>query len=253
MLRAGMVFRVYYGEKSPPARQQLVAGYTALTENTGGAMRPIKALYRSKAIACGGKKPFGKRQRGEWLARLTDSGQRRRAEWLYQELDAVQILRREARQAVMVECHKNPAAKFLRSMPFFGPLRSAVLIARVQTPHRFRTKRQFWTYCGLGLETRSSADYVEKDGQIMRRRNPVYIRGLNWDFRHELQNVFQSAATTASVMDGPFRAFYEMRVANGMLPAMARLTLARKMAAIALILWKKGETFAAEHLKLQAA
>jgi len=51
----------------------------------------------------------------------------------------------------------------------------------------------------------------------------------------------------------PFRAFYEMRVANGMLPAMARLTLARKMAAIALILWKKGETFAAEHLKLQAA
>jgi transposase len=68
-----------------------------------------------------------------------------------------------------------------------------------------------------------------------------------------LKNVFKSAATTASAMDGPFRTFYEMRVANGMLPAMARLTLARKMAAIALILWKKGETFAAEHLKLQAA
>jgi transposase len=93
------------------------------------------------------------RHRGEWLARLTDSGQRRRAEWLYQELDAVQILRREARQAVMVECQKHPAAKLLRSMPFFGPLRAAVLIARVQTPHRLRTKRQFWTYCGLGLET----------------------------------------------------------------------------------------------------
>jgi transposase len=206
----------------------------------------IKALYRSQAIACAGQKPFGKRHREEWLARLTDSGQRRRAEWLYQELDAVQVLRREARQAVMVECHKNPAAKFLRTMPFFGPLRAAVLIARVQTPHRFRTKRQFWTYCGLGLETRTSADYVEKDGQILRRRKPVYIRGLNWNYSHELKNVFKSAATTASAMEGPFRAFYEMRVANGMLPAMARLTLARKMAAIALILWKKGETFAAE-------
>jgi transposase len=233
--------------------QQLVAGYTALTEDTGRAMRRIKALYRSQAIACAGKRPFGKRHRGEWLARLTDSGQQRRAEWLYQELDAVQVLRREARQAVMVECHKNPAAKLLRTMPFFGPLRAAVLIARVQTPHRFRTKRQFWTYCGLGLETRSSADYVEKDGQIQRRRNPVYIRGLNWNYSHELKNVFKSAATTASAMDGPFRTFYEMRVASGMLPAMARLTLARKMAAIALILWKKGDTFAAEHLKLQAA
>ena len=238
LLRAGLLSPVYHGEQSTRTLQQLVASYSALTEDTGRAMRRIKALYRSQAIACAGKKPFGKR---------------RRAEWLYQELDAVQILRREARQAVMVECHKNPAARLLRSMPFFGPLRAAVLIARVQTPHRFRTKRQFWTYCGLGLETRSSADYVEKDGQILRRRKPVYIRGLNWNYSHELKNVFKSAATTASAMDGPFRAFYEMRVANGMLPAMARLTLARKMAAIALILWKKGETFAAEHLKLQAA
>jgi transposase len=253
LLRAGLLSPVYHGEQSTRTLQQLVAGYTALTEDTGRAMRRIKALYRSQAIACAGKKPFGKRHREEWLARLTDSGQRRRAEWLYQELDAVQVLRREARQAVMVECHKNPTAKLLRTMPFFGPLRAAVLIARVQTPHRFRTKRQFWTYCGLGLETRSSADYVEKDGQILRRRKPVYIRGLNWNYSHELKNVFKSAATTASAMDGPFRAFYEMRVANGMLPAMARLTLARKMAAIALILWKKGETFAAEHLNLQAA
>ncbi len=25
------------------------------------------------------------------------------------------------------------------------------------TPHRFRTKRQFWSYCGLGIVTRSSS------------------------------------------------------------------------------------------------
>jgi hypothetical protein len=34
-----------------------------------------------------------------------------------------------------------------------------LLIAHVQTPFRFRGKRQFWAYCGLALETRSSADY----------------------------------------------------------------------------------------------
>lgn len=253
LLRMGALSPVYHGEQSTRTLQQLVASYTALTEDTGRAMRRIKALYRSQAIACAGKKCLGKRHRGEWLERLTESGQRRRAEWLYEELDAVQGLRRQARQAVIVECGKYQAAKLLRSMPFFGPLRAAVLIARVQTPHRFRTKRQFWTYCGLGLETRSSADYVEKDGQIMRRRKPVYIRGLNWNYSHELKNVFKSAATTASALEGPFREFYEMRVGKGMLPAMARLTLARKMAAIALILWKKGETFEAEHLKLQAA
>ena len=40
---------------------------------------------------------------------------------------------------------------------------------------------------------------------------------------------------------------------KGMKPEMARPTLARKIAAIALTLWKKKERFDAEHLKPQAA
>jgi len=38
-----------------------------------------------------------------------------------------------------------------------------------------------------------------------------------------------------------------------MKPHLARLTLARKIAAITLLVWKKGERFDAEHLKQQAA
>jgi len=38
-----------------------------------------------------------------------------------------------------------------------------------------------------------------------------------------------------------------------MKPEMARLTLARKIAAITLTLWKRGEGFDAEQLKPQAA
>ena len=38
-----------------------------------------------------------------------------------------------------------------------------------------------------------------------------------------------------------------------MKPTMARLTLARKIAAITLIVWKKGVNFDAEHLKQQAS
>ena len=33
------------------------------------------------------------------------------------------------------------------------------MIALIQTPHRFRTKRQLWTYSGLGIETHDSAEY----------------------------------------------------------------------------------------------
>jgi hypothetical protein len=71
----------------------------------------------------------------------------------------------------------------------------------------------------------------------------IRIREVRWRISVlslTLKNLFQSAATTASTMEGPFREFYQARVANGMQPALARLKLARKMAAIALILWKKG-------------
>jgi len=52
---------------------------------------------------------------------------------------------------------------------------------------------------------------------------------------------------------GPFHDFYVALLDKGMKPEMARLTLARKIAAITLALWKKGGRFDAELLKTQAA
>jgi hypothetical protein len=65
--------------------------------------------------------------------------------------------------------------------------------------------------------------------------------------------VRHSTATTACRGAGPFHDFYEALLAKGMKPEMARLTLARKIAAITLTLWKKEERFDAEQLKTQAA
>jgi hypothetical protein len=54
------------------------------------------------------------------------------------------------------------------------------------------------------------------------------------------------------VQPGPFQDFYQRSLAKGIKPTMVRLTLARKIAAIALTLWKR-EDFDAEKLKSQAA
>ena len=51
----------------------------------------------------------------------------------------------------------------------------------------------------------------------------------------------------------PLGDFYQNLLASGMEPPMARLTLARKIAAIALKIWKKGERFDPAKLKQQAA
>jgi transposase len=253
LLRAGLLAPVYHGEADTLTVKQLARSYAAFTEDTTRVMSRLKALYRSQAISTAGQKPYGRRHREAWLGQLRGAGLHRRAEWLYQQLDALQALRREARRELIRECRQHPAAKVLRTVPFLGPIRTAVLIGRVQTPHRFRSKRQFWAYCGLALETRSSADYRFVNGQLERARKPAWIRGLNWNHNHDLKNLFKSAAVTASARPGPFRAFYQGLLAKGMLPAMARLTLARKIAAITLSVWKKGEDFDAEQLKPQAA
>jgi transposase len=253
LLRAGLLSPVYHGESSTVTLKHLGRSYAALTEDPTRVMGRLKALYRSQAISSAGKKAYGQRHGTEWLVKLTQAGMHRRAERLYQELDALQSLRREARRELILESPQHDAVKLLCTVPFPGPIRAAVLLGRVQTPHRFRTKRQFWAYCGLALETRSSADYHFQHGQLVRAQKPVFIRGLNLNHNHDLKNLFKSAATTASARQGPFQLFYQGLLTKGMQPTMARLTLARKIAAIALRVWKKGEPFDAEHLKPQAA
>jgi len=68
-----------------------------------------------------------------------------------------------------------------------------------------------------------------------------------------LKNVFKSAATHVSTSPDALGDFYRSLLAKGMKPAMARLTLARKMAAIVLTVWKKGARFDPGELKRQAA
>ena len=79
------------------------------------------------------------------------------------------------------------------------------------------------------------------------------LRGLNANHNHDLKQLFKSAATQSSACKDPLGDFYENLLAKGMKPAMARLTLARKIAAIVLKIWKKGERFDPAQLKRQAA
>jgi len=150
-----------------------------------------------------------------------------------------------------VESRKHSISSKLRQIPYVGPIRAALLIALLQTPHRFRTKRQLWAYSGLALEIHTSAEYCYSEGQLRRSKKLVSIRGLNHN--HDLKGMFKATATMASMRPGPFREFYLGLLAKGMKPTMARLTLARKIAAITLTVWKKGESFDAEKLEPQAA
>ena len=193
------------------------------------------------------------RHRAEWLSKIVEAGVRRRAERLYQQLDLLQSVRQEARHDLLVESRKHSAVKLLRQIPAIGPIRAALLVALLQTPDRFRTKRQLWAYSGFGLETHDSGEYRWVQGKLQRNRERITVRGLNDNHNPDLKSLFKSAAISASTRPGPLRDFYVALLDKGLRPTMARLTLARKIATITLTLWKKGVNFDPKQLQRQAA
>jgi len=253
LLRTGLLSPVYHAENGLRSLRELARSYLAITRDLTRVMNRLKAVYRSWAIPCSGQQVYAPRYRSEWLGKISEAGVRRRAELYYQQFDALDILRQQVRRDLLVESRKHQAINLLRQIPSIGPIRGALLIALIQTPHRFRTKRQLWAYSGLALKTYSSGEYRFVEGQLKRSQKFLAIRGLNANHNHDLKNIFKGAAIRAAAVPGPFQEFYATLVGRGMKPSMARLTLARKIAAITLLVWKKGVCFDAQHLKQQAA
>jgi transposase len=253
LLRGTQLKPVYHGETGVRRLRELSRSYLTIVKDLSRVMNRLKAVYRSWAIPCAGRDVYYTRHRAQWLAKLREAGVRRRAERLYEQLDMLRHLRQQARRELLAESRKHAITAKLRQIPYLGPIRSALAVALIQTPHRFRTKRQLWAYSGLALETHISAEYRCVEGQVRRSKKMLSIRGLNKDHNHDLKGLFKGAATMARTRPGPFQDFYQAALAKGIKPTMARLTLARKIAAITLTLWKKGESFDAEKLKSQAA
>jgi transposase len=171
-------------------------------------MTRVKAIYRSWAIPCAGKQVYAPRHRAEWLGRSPKPGVRRRAEFYYQQLDALRSLRQQVRRELLAESKKHQAWKLLCQIPSIGPIRAAVLIAILQTPHRFRTKRQLWTYSGLASRHTAAPITVCRRATATSKKQ-VSIRGLNRNHNHDLKNLFKGAAIVAASKPGPFQEFYD--------------------------------------------
>jgi transposase len=253
LLRSNLLRPVYHGEHGVRTLKELARSYLTISKDLGRVMSRLKAIYRSWGIPCAGKQVYTPRYRSEWLGKIAEAGVRRRAEFYYQQFDALRSLRQEVRRDLLAESGKHSATKLLREIPFIGPVRAALIVAFLQTPHRFRTKRQLWTYIGFGIETHSSAEHRYVEGQLQRSKKQISVRGLNRNHHHDLKNLFKSAATIAAAKSGPFQEFYDALVAKGMKPESARLTLARKIAAITWTVWKKGVHFDGKYLKPQTA
>ena len=103
-------------------------------------------------------------------------------------------------------------------------------------PKRLRLRRRV---------TRSSSDWVQSaDGGWIRARVPQ-TRGLSRQHNHVLKDIFKGAATTVITQRNkdPMYARYERLLDGGTKPTLAKLSLARMIAATVLRMWKDEEEY----------
>lgn len=239
LLRLGELTPVYQGDEGLTELREWVRGYQMLTEDGTRIKNRVKAVFRAEGKRASGTSVYGKQHRQEYIGQVGRASTLSHLEALYSELDQVELLMVKARKDMLDEAKRYGAWKLLRTIPGIGPIFSAILVATIGTPHRFPNKQAFWAYCGLAVVHRRSGEYVKgSGGELAYRQLPGQTRGLNRNRNPYMKQVFKSAALVA-MQQGEFGDYYHQEVARGLDPAVARVQVARKLATIALTLWKK--------------
>jgi len=245
-LRTGKIDRpVFKDAKHFTALRDRARTYTMVTRDVARVKSRIKSFFRARGVPCAGRGVFKAETRVK-LARALPPATREMGDLLGRELEQLEGLKAEAEAGMVRESQRHRIARILETAPGLGPIRVAQLLPIVITPHRFRTKRQFWAYCGFGIVMRSSSDWVREDSRWVKAR-VVQTRGLNWNHNRMLKAIFKGAATTAIAHSGsnsdPLRQSYDRQLENGTKPNLAKLTIARQIAAIVLAMWKEEEKY----------
>jgi hypothetical protein len=161
-LRTGRIGTPVY--KAPRAFAKLreqAQLYWAVTQDLTRAKNRLKSSFRRRGVRCEGTGVYGEQRRAQLLRQLP-AAMREAVRVLGEQVDYLEALKAEVESALVEESHRHAISRILEKVPGLGPVRVAQLLPIVVTPHRFRTKRPFWAYCGFAIVTHSSADWVEE-------------------------------------------------------------------------------------------
>jgi len=238
--------RIFKVPESLTTLKDLVKSYDTINKDLVRVKNRLKHRYRCRGFAYSETQcPYCKR------SALTPSdcrkpGFHQNLVLLHKQQQELEPLKAQAQKAMVTEAARHSITPILKTAPGFGPVRSAQLLSIVIEPYRFRTSRQLWCYCGLAIIIRSSSDWVKKPNGQWERGPVVRTRGLNRNHNPAAKAIFKAAAMsviTTGKKEIALRAHYARLLKNGTNPNLARLTIARKIAAIVLAMWKNKEVY----------
>lgn len=251
-LRIGSIERRVYkglGEFSPLS--SLSKAYGNVMSDSVRVMNRLKAVFRSRGIPTGEGQLYSQDTKEEWLKKLP-SKIRPLAAAYYMELEALLPVREQTLKDMLKESKRHRVFHVLKSIPGMGDRRVSEMLPIVITPYRFANKRSFWDYCGLGVVTRSSSDWVRTEDGKWVKAATIQTRGLNFNHNHTLKKIFKGAATSVvgqKRAQDPIYQHYLSLLDNGTKPNLAKLTIARQIASVTLAVWRSGEEYDGKKMK----
>lgn len=226
LLRGGFLQPVFHKGDAREELRDLVSGYLDLIQDFVRLKNRYKALFRSQGIQKKGRAVY---EEGSFLKALGKGPKHFVGEKVFERMQEMEKQRLLFVQEMKRQEKKFPEIRFLKTIPGIQTIQACKIVAAVVTPDRFPNKYKFFSYCGLVKHL------CESDGKDYGKRkgwgNPV------------LKSVFRTAGQTVLRGSSSLRKDYDRMLTKGISHHAAYNATCRKIAALALTLWKKKEKY----------
>jgi transposase len=188
----------------------------------------IKAKFRESGVPTSGSGIYDPEKRNSWLKKLGRRQVRFVVGTWYGLLDVATEGKAEVLKRLCAVLRNRKEFKLLKGIPGIGPTNAATVIAVIDTPWRFPEKRKLYKYSGLGIRRPWTGSPEKAHDRPDKAGNRV------------LKNAAMTAAKSAVKGKNQFADHYRRMLAGGITRAMALKTIARRILATALAIWKSG-------------
>lgn len=223
----------HFGPEVQKFREAVIAYWQANTDLTRAKNR-LKFQFLRRGIRADGDKLYRLQGREAWLNQYKQAwGDPSLVESLWRQMDFFR--RQKAQRLKSLRRSSSPFREPIRcvkSIPGVGSIVAMTVVALLADPWRFPNKRKLWKYCGLSIRGKKSGKKPLGRKKRSREGNPL------------LKGALGIAAQAAFYSKGNDLAEYGAQLQKeGLTAAGIRRTLSRKIAVLAVTLWKKKERY----------
>lgn len=203
-----------------------VSGYLDIVEEIVRFKNRLKSVFRAEAISTNENSFYNNLKR---VNELKNPSARFVAEKLFNQIEFLENEKLKYKDLFLKNKKQYRPIRNLMTIPGISLIRSNIIASIVCQPARFENKHRFWGYCMLVRHIQQSGGRIYGNKRFFGRR--------------ELRNVFVGAAENAMRTETRLRDYYDALRAKGIKHKEAKLSLARKIASLALCLLKNNDTY----------